>query len=44
VEPSAAVGLAAVLSGKLGLGGGPNVLVLTGRNIEAGRYLELIGS
>jgi threonine dehydratase len=42
VEPSAAVGLAAVLSGKLQLAGGPAVLVLTGRNIEARQYLELV--
>jgi threonine dehydratase len=43
LEPSAAVGLAAVLSGELELGPGPSVLVLTGRNIEASRYLELVG-
>jgi len=42
VEPSAAVGLAAILSGKISLGGGPVVLVLTGRNIAGQQYLKLV--
>lgn len=44
VEPSAAVGLAAVLSGKLEPGPGPAVFVLTGRNIEARQYLDHVSA
>ena len=42
VEGSAAVGLAAILSGKASVQGQIVVLVLTGRNISADRYNELI--
>jgi len=42
VEGSAAVGLAAILSGKIDLQGQRVVLVLTGRNIDADRYNRLI--
>ncbi|HZZ96829.1 MAG TPA: pyridoxal-phosphate dependent enzyme [Jatrophihabitantaceae bacterium] len=43
VEGSAAVGLAAVLTGKVALAR-PTVLVLTGRNITAQRLAEILGS
>jgi len=42
VEGAAAVGLAAILSGKIDVQGQKVVLVLTGRNIDAGRYNELV--
>jgi len=42
VEGAAAVGLAAILSGKVEVQGQKVVLVLTGRNINADRYNELI--
>ena len=42
VEGAAAVGLAAILSGKVDVQGQKVVLILTGRNIDAGRYNKLI--
>jgi len=42
VEGAAAVGLAAILSGKVYVQGQKVVLVLTGRNIDASRYNKLI--
>jgi threonine dehydratase len=42
VEPAAAVGLAALLAGKIKYAGEKIVLVITSRNIEAGRYNRLI--
>ena len=42
VEGAASVGLAAILSGKIELQGQKVVLILTGRNIDAGRYNKLI--
>jgi threonine dehydratase len=42
LEGSAAVGLAALLAGKLDLRGRKAVLVLTGRNIRAEGYLDLV--
>jgi threonine dehydratase len=43
IEGSAAVGLAAVLSGKLNIKKQKTVLVLTGRNINWERYRLLLG-
>lgn len=42
IEGSASVGLAAILSGKIEVQGQKVVLILTGRNIDAGRYNQLI--
>ena len=42
VEGSASVGLAAILSGKVDVQGQKVVLVLTGRNIDASKYNELV--
>lgn len=42
VEGSAAVGLAAIMSGKVDVQGQKVVLILTGRNIDASRYNRLI--
>lgn len=42
VEGAAAVGLAAILSGKLDVQDQKVVLVLTGRNIDAGKFNELM--
>ncbi len=42
IEGAASVGLAAILSGKVDVQGQKVVLVLTGRNINADRYNELI--
>lgn len=42
VEGAAAVGLAAILSGKVDVEGERAVLILTGRNIDADRYNKLI--
>jgi len=42
IEGSAAVGLAAILSGKIDVKGQKVVLILTGRNIDADRYNKLI--
>ena len=42
VEGAAAVGLAAILSGKVDVQGQKVVLVLTGRNIDAGKYNKLM--
>ena len=43
VEGAAAVGLAAILSGKVDVQGQKVVLVLTGRNIDASKYNDLVG-
>jgi len=42
VEGAAAVGLAAILSGKIKVEGQKVVLILTGRNIDAGKYNRLM--
>ncbi|MGC9332738.1 MAG: pyridoxal-phosphate dependent enzyme, partial [Anaerolineae bacterium] len=42
VEPAAAVGLAALLGGRLDLGPGRVVLVVTSRNIDAAKYNRLV--
>jgi len=42
VEGSASVGLAAILSGKVDVQGQKVVLVVTGRNIDAGKYNKLV--
>jgi len=42
IEGAAAVGLAAILTGKVDVHGQKVVLILTGRNIDAGRYNKLI--
>ena len=42
VEGAAAVGLAAILSGKINVEGKKAVLVLTGRNIDAKRFNGLV--
>jgi len=44
LEGSAAVGLAAILSGKLDVNDRKTVLVLTGRNIDAERYNRLMNT
>ncbi len=43
IEGSAAVGLAAILSGKVDVQDQKVVLVLTGRNIDASKYNSLVG-
>jgi threonine dehydratase len=43
VEPASAVGLAALMSGKLELRGKKVVLVITSRNVDANRYNRLVG-
>ena len=42
IEGSASVGLAAILSGKVDIHGQKVVLILTGRNIDAGKYNKLV--
>ena len=42
IEGSASVGLAAILSGQVDIHGQKVVLILTGRNIDAGRYNKLV--
>ncbi|MCX5977720.1 MAG: threonine/serine dehydratase [Coprothermobacterota bacterium] len=42
VEAAAAVGLAAVLAGKIELNGQKTVIILTSRNIDAVKYQELV--
>jgi threonine dehydratase len=42
VEPAAAVTLAAILAGKIAVAGLKVVLVITSRNVDAGRYMRLI--
>ncbi len=43
VEPSGAVGLAAILSGAIGVEGGRTGVVVTGGNVSLSRLFELIG-
>ena len=43
VEPSGAVGVAALRSGRLEVGDGPTVVVLTGRNIARDLLVEILG-
>jgi threonine dehydratase len=42
VEAASAVGLAAILAGKIDLGGQKTVLILTSRNVDATKYKSLI--
>lgn len=42
VEPSAAVGLAALLNGEVKPAGGPTVLVVTGRNLDVDVIVEVL--
>lgn len=42
VEAAAAVGLAAILAGKVELNGQKTVIILTSRNIDAVKYQELV--
>jgi len=42
VEPSGAVGVAAVLSGRVQGGAGPTVVVVTGRNVSAVLFADLL--
>jgi len=44
IEAAAAVGLAAILSGKVDLRGQKTVLVLTSRNVDAGKFNRVINS
>ncbi len=44
IEPSAAAAIAAVLTGKAGALIGPAVIVVTGRNVAASTYREILGS
>jgi len=44
IEGSAAVGLAAILAGKIDVKDQKVVLILTGRNIDADRYNKLVST
>ncbi|MBV1904018.1 MAG: hypothetical protein KUG58_10335 [Marinosulfonomonas sp.] len=42
IEPVAAVGIAAILNGRIGVRGNTIVTFVTGRNVDTGRFCALV--